>query len=135
VKGRIEAEIDHYPCYVYSLEMIVIEKLRALCQQSPNYSKRMHPTTRARDFYDIYSAITEGGVSLSGSRVGELVVEVFRAKDVDLSLLGALGAQREFHRTDWPAVQGAVRKSLREYDYYFDYVVEEVRALEALWIE
>lgn len=135
VEGRIEAEVDHFPCYVYSLEMIVAEKLRALCQQSPEYAKRVHPTPRARDFYDIYAALTEGAVSVERPRFQELIVRVFEAKTVDLSILGRLEAQREFHRTDWPSVQGAVRKSLRDFDYYFDYVIEEVRTLEPLWIE
>jgi predicted nucleotidyltransferase component of viral defense system len=77
--GKIEAEVDDYVCYVYSLEMIVAEKLRAICQQSPEYGRRRHPTPRARDFYDIHSAINEGGVDLAEPRIHDLV----RAVGVD----------------------------------------------------
>jgi len=135
VVERVEAEVDHYPCYVYSLEMIVAEKIRALCQQAPGYAKRIHATARARDFYDVYAVITEGGVSLADPRFHELVREVFRAKEVDTALISTLESQREFHRSDWASVQDAVRKSLRDYDYYFDYIIEEVRALQPLWVE
>ena len=135
VKGRIETEVDHYTCYVYSLDMIVAEKLRALCQQTPGYGRRAHPTARPRDFYDIVAAITEGGVSFANHSFQELVVEMFRTKEVELELMATIDDQREFHREEWPSVQNAVDRRLRDFDYYFDYVIEEIRILEALWVE
>lgn len=135
VSGRVETEVDHFTCYVYSLEMIVAEKLRAICQQAPNYEKRAHPTPRARDFYDIHAAIVEGGVSFESSSVQTLVVEMFASKEVPLELIGRLDEQRDFHRTEWPAVVNAVSVTLRDFDYYFDYILEEVRVLEPIWVE
>lgn len=135
VLGRVAADLDHYTCYVYSLEMIVAEKLRAICQQAPGYERRAHPTPRARDFYDIHAAIMERGISFASSSVQTLVVEMFAAKDVPLALIGELEGQRDFHRAEWPAVVNAVRTRLRDFDYYFDYVLEEARALEPLWVE
>src|ERR1035441_4071589 len=35
--GKEEHELDNYTIYVYSPEMIAIEKLRAICQQMPEY--------------------------------------------------------------------------------------------------
>jgi hypothetical protein len=43
---------------------------------------------------------------------------------------------RELHRQDWPSVLDTVIDSdLRDFDYYFDRVVELVRGLEPLWKE
>ena len=115
--------------------MIVAEKLRALCQQTPGYGRRAHPTARPRDFYDIVAAITEGGVSFANHSFQELVVEMFRTKEVELELMATIDDQREFHREEWPSVQNAVDRRLRDFDYYFDYVIEEIRILEPLWVE
>jgi predicted nucleotidyltransferase component of viral defense system len=35
--GKIEKELDDYTIYVYTPEMIVVEKLRAICQRMPAY--------------------------------------------------------------------------------------------------
>lgn len=134
VDGRIRVEVDHYGCYVYSLDMIAAEKLRAICQQSPQYERRLHPAPRARDFYDLYAAVTEGNISFASSRFQSLLVPVFKAKEVPLALLGSLEEQREFHRQDWDSVRNAVRTRLREFDYYFDYVLEEINELKPLWV-
>jgi len=51
---KVTFDFDDYPIYVYSPEMIVIEKLRAICQQFPDYTHRGRASARARDFYDIH---------------------------------------------------------------------------------
>ena len=38
---------------VYSKPLLVLEKLRAICQSHPNYKYRNTQSNRARDFYDI----------------------------------------------------------------------------------
>ncbi len=114
--------------------MIAVEKLRAICQQSPNYPLRAHPAPRARDFYDIYAAITEGGVDFASPKVHKLVIDIFKAKSVDIALIREIHERREFHRADWPAVQNAVRVRLRQYDYYFEFVLAEIEKLHSLWI-
>jgi hypothetical protein len=43
--------------------------------------------------------------------------------------------QREVHRPDWPAVVAAVAESLNDFEFYFDFVVEQVATLETLWVE
>jgi len=133
--GKVSYEIGNHKAYVYTVEMIAVEKLRAICQQSPNYRLRRHPTPRARDFYDIYSAITEGGVDFALPHAMDLMRLVFAAKDVDLSLIGEIHEHREFHRVDWPSVQDAVRVRLRQFDYYFDFLLAQIESLDAFWIE
>lgn len=47
--------LDDYSIYGYSPEMFVAEKLRAVCQQMPEYVEIVHlnPRGRARDFLDV----------------------------------------------------------------------------------
>ena len=133
--GKSEMELDHYTIYVYTPAMLVIEKLRAICQQMREYTRRRHPQPRARDFYDIYSLTVNAEINLTDQAHADLAKSVFEAKEVPLSLLGRIADQREFHRPDWPAVQLSVGEQLKEFDFYFDFVVEQAAFLKALWVE
>jgi hypothetical protein len=134
-KGKKEAEIDDYTIYVYTLDMLAIEKLRALCQQLPEYEGRSYKTARARDFYDIYVLVHDAGVNLSAEENVELIREIFAAKKVPLSFMSLLQTTKDFHAPDWPSVQESVTGELRDFDFYFDFVINEVKSLEPLWIE
>lgn len=46
VTGKLELEFDDYTIYVYSPSMIAIEKLRAICQQMPEYPLQRRPSAR-----------------------------------------------------------------------------------------
>lgn len=134
-EGKLEREMDSYTIFVYSPAMIVVEKLRAICQQMPEYPLRSQPGPRARDFYDIWRVITKTGLNLAAPEIIELARHIFAAKRVPLALLGNLSEQREVHRPDWPAVVAAVAETLNDFDFYFDFVLERVAALKALWVE
>jgi len=56
--AKVNIEFGEYSIPVYTLEMIAIEKLRATCQQMPEYGIRGAATQRARDFYDIHLIVT-----------------------------------------------------------------------------
>jgi hypothetical protein len=131
---KMRIEIGSQPCYVYSLPMIAAEKLRAICQQSPLYPLRRHPTPRARDFYDIYITTTEGRVDFGDASTRDLVRRVFAIKDVQLALIGDIPNRREFHRTDWSSVEISVSARLRQFDFYFEFVLGESTKLEPLWV-
>ena len=49
--------VDDLAVYAYSPQMLVAEKLRAICQQMPEYTSylRKHATPRGRDFLDIHT--------------------------------------------------------------------------------
>jgi predicted nucleotidyltransferase component of viral defense system len=134
-EGKVERELDSYTIYVYSPEMIVVEKLRAICQQMPEYTLRNQPSARARDFYDIWRVITATRLNLATPETIELAKHIFAAKRVPLASLAQVSDQREFHRPDWPAVVAAVAENLNNFDFYFDFVVEQVAALKTLWVE
>lgn len=133
--GKVEHELDYYTIYVYSPEMIVVEKLRAICQQMPEYIHKVRGQARARDFYDIHRVMTRRTMDLTTMPSTELIRQMFAAKRVPVALLARLPEQREFHRPDWPDVQTAVAEKLHEFDFYFDFVVTEVERLKPLWHE
>lgn len=136
VTGKVEVELDHYTIYVYSPTMIAIEKLRAICQQMPEYTMQRHPSARARDFYDIHLIASLTGVNLSSPENLDLVRHIFAAKDVPLRLIGRIRDQKEFHRPDWDSVKASANNdAIAEFDDYFDFVVKLVSSLKTLWEE
>lgn len=135
VEGCLEREFDHFSILVYSPEMIVVEKLRAICQQMEAYPHKERRNARARDFYDIYKVVTSCRINLGTAENQELVRNIFDAKQVPLLFLRNIGAERDFHRTDWPAVVDSTEGELEPFDFYFDFVQQQVRLLEPLWME
>lgn len=103
---------------VYSLKMIVIEKLRAICQQMPEYKEKMNVkvSPRPRDFYDIYTIIEENdGLKddLSSSESKKMINEVFKIKDVPVELLERIKFKdtKTFHEKDFGTVIQAIHVS------------------------
>ena len=133
VEGKIDQDLDYVTIRVYTPTMVAAEKLRALCQQMSEYVLRRNRRGRARDFYDIFLAVTGAHVDLQSAESQILITEMFAVKQVPLQLLGKLESQRNFHRPDWPSVTAAVPDQLEEFDFYFDFVLDQVRALEPLW--
>ena len=134
--GKVEKELDNYTIYVYTPEMIAVEKLRAICQQMPAYQLNPHKRARARDFYDIHLLVTAENLDLANGENVALLNDIFRAKDVPVDLLNGMKEQHEMHRLDWPAVRDSVSPPLEDFDFYFSFVLEEVaRILKALRVE
>lgn len=131
-RGYATANVDSYDLHVYTPAMIAAEKLRAVCQQMPEYVQRRNPAPRPRDFYDIHAVVTHAGVRLQDER--ELAWQMFAAKDVPWAFLGLIGRDRDraFHRQGWAAVVESVRGELRDFDFYFDFVAAEATRLHAL---
>jgi predicted nucleotidyltransferase component of viral defense system len=122
-------DIEGAVVYVYSPEMLAIEKLRALCQQVPDYKKiilSMSSKSRARDFYDIYNLTKTFTIDYASSDNIELCKNIFDAKHVPLEFIRLIPDQREFHRQSWESVINTVnqKESLKEFDFYFDFVVD-----------
>lgn len=126
-----EHELDSFTVYAYTLPMIALEKLRAICQQMDEYQQRSNPRARARDFYDIYTAVTSGNLDLTTAENLELLRNIFEAKEVPLELLLKIETTHSYHIVDWPAVELAVSEPLQSFDFYFDFVVGLVNQLKA----
>jgi len=132
--GKNAEELDDYTVYVYTPTMIVFEKLRAICQQMPEYSRflgKSYETARARDFFDIYTVVEHFNINLTTSENLNLLKVIFKAKEVPVNLIGKIKEFREYHRQDFIAVENTVKPNIRikDFDYYCDYVVNKCNEL------
>ena len=138
VEPKTEREVDGYTVFVYSVEMIVAEKLRALCQQMPAYAPVVKRAgrpgaPRARDFLDIHAVVTGRGVDMATVENLRLLRATFDAKKVPLDLLAEIGSTADFHRTSWPSVRDTVHPDfpLEPFEVYFGFVAKLVDRLLA----
>jgi len=94
-----------------------------------------HPSARARDFVDIRVVVEEFSVDVEHPDFRSILKKTFAAKKAPLSLLGEIERYREYHRTDFKAVEDTVKANvvLEPFDSYFDYVVDRCQKLESLW--
>lgn len=126
--GKQAIEIDHFTVFVYTPAMVVCEKMRAICQQTPSYARfvRKNRAARPRDFFDIYEVIQRLGVNVLDEENLDILRNMFRAKRVPVELLRKMHQERDHHRQGWDSVKDTVAPSvrLREYDFYFDFVVD-----------
>lgn len=135
-----EAEIEGgIVIRIYSPEMILIEKLRALCQQMKEYPNRTKKTARAKDFYDIYVLDAHYGIAKKCAADPDpfklLVKNIFGIKSVPVELLYKLEDYRDYHEQDFQSVQNSVIDSggLKPFTFYFDYAINICRIILACY--
>ena len=135
--AKVSSDLDGYRIYVYTPEMIVAEKLRAVCQQTHQYGQQMSRTItpRAKDFVDIYTLIEHFKLVMNEPENQTLISDIFGAKQVPLKLLSDISQMRDFHYQDFPSVANTVRvgQALKPFDFYFGFVMDLVAELEPLW--
>jgi len=106
----------------YSRELLVLEKMRAICQQHPDYVYRSSKN-RARDFYDIYelTANVEDSFALSCSRH---IKKVFGAKEVPLELLSSLWNESfiDEQRRGFNEVKDTVSGVIHDFGVYLEHL-------------
>jgi hypothetical protein len=128
VERKVPMNVDGYTIYVYSPEMIAFEKLRALCQQLPEYVEIIpshSPRARARDFYDIHLIMDYYGIDPTLPDNHSMIQHIFDAKKVPLGFIQLLRANRSLHKEDWKSVMDTVSvdEDMRDFEFYFDYVL------------
>jgi predicted nucleotidyltransferase component of viral defense system len=133
--GKEAKQIEGYTVYVYTTEMIVLEKIRTICQQHPEYrtSVKSHAASaRARDFFDIYTIMQTFPVDFDKPATKELLRAIFDAKQVPLRLIREVASQKDSHSADYPSLKDTVKEGveLQPFDYYFDYVVGLVESID-----
>lgn len=139
VLGKQKVDFDGYVIYVYSPEMIVCEKLRALCQQLPEYGpiiKRDRVgNARARDFVDIFVLMDTLALDLTTEAARETLVAMFETKKVPLEFLDKVTDTYEFHLAGYSSVKDTVSPEfqLKEFDYYFKYTLGLIDQLKPIW--
>lgn len=125
---KVAHELEGFTYYVYPPQLLVFEKVRAICQQMPEYVSIVsthHPRARARDFYDIHSLMEEFDIDLESTESQDVLRQVFDAKKVPVEFLERLGTTQDYHAVDFPAVRSTVTdpSRTRPFAFYFDYVV------------
>lgn len=137
VGAKMSYEVDDLTVYVYTPEMVALEKLRAICQQMPEYTLGVNhgKSARARDFYDISAVISHCDIDLSTTANHELCRQIFAAKEVPLALIAKISDVYDFHLPDWVSVEASAIEKVESFQYYFDFVVETSQLLKALWDE
>jgi len=81
-----DVEIRNAVVRVYPPSLLILEKLRAICQQHPEYPYSMGKN-RARDFYDIYQLFRKHRSEKFFDVLKENLPKVFKAKNVNENLL------------------------------------------------
>lgn len=136
VEPKVQHTLQGIVVFAYSPEMILAEKLRALCQQTPEYCQIVHRgyggTSRAKDFIDIHLLATECKVDITTEANRQLLARIFQAKKVPLELLRKIVEARDFHAASYPAVRDTIKPGFRlqPFDFYFDFVLDLIGQLE-----
>ncbi len=116
IQESVYKNYENFDVKIYTPEMIVCEKLRALCQQTFEYRKSIdserHPKGRARDFYDIYYLVTNFKIDIKNN-LG-LLRSVFSAKQVELSVLQYVESMYKLHKADEASLQATVSPEIYE---------------------
>jgi hypothetical protein len=130
-------EVEGYSVYIYTVEAIIFEKIRAICQQQLEYRNMIKSvraeSTRAKDFYDIYFLSNKFNVDYESKDNFELLEKIFEAKRVPLELISKIRENRSYYKTGFSSVRDTVKGKIEEFDFYFDFVDKKCRILESFW--
>jgi predicted nucleotidyltransferase component of viral defense system len=132
--STINKEIDGFEIQIYTPELILFEKIRAICQQMPTYLEGIGKShdfgrPRPRDFYDIYTILESDKIPdldlKSEENIGHMK-KCFDAKRVPLNLVEEIKNTREFHKQEEAKLKDSIlnKKEYKGFDFYFDYVLQ-----------
>jgi predicted nucleotidyltransferase component of viral defense system len=129
VNQKVAIDVDGYKIYVYTPEMIVFEKLRAICQQIPEYKEviaSFTPRARARDFYDIHLIMEMHKIDPTTKENIDLIQNIFQAKKVPKHFIKEIRNNKAIHADNWYSVIDTIspHEKLQNFDYYFDFVTK-----------
>ena len=136
MKLEIKNEPEKVSTYWYSTEMLVVEKIRAICQQHPDYPHRRKPTSRARDFYDIANLIEkkikDKDLSNFKNKCANLIDPIFKAKQVDKKIIKKIFEPKFVAKMKegWPLVlETTPNRGKHEFEIYVDILEEFVNSI------
>lgn len=132
-EGKKIVDVDGAVFFVYTPEMIVLEKLRALCQSTPEY-KNIIPTAsvkgRARDFYDIWNICQNYSIDFTSDENREMLKHIFDAKRVPLEYLDFIEKYKDLQKEDWLTVEDTITAENKGYDFYFNFTLQCIKELQ-----
>jgi len=107
----------------YSRALLVVEKLRAVCQQHPDYPYR-GKKNRTRDLVDIYHLTKDHQTEGFLEECKRELPKSFAAKEVDVGFLKALYDEAfvEMLRDGFPQVKDTLKGSAYPFETYLEYV-------------
>lgn len=125
---RIKERINDVDVYLYSPLMIIYEKIRASCQQLPQYKIGMNKK-RARDLFDIYTILTNiNYIDLYDEILNPnnlyIIRKMFDLKGVSLNLITKIEEIKEELREDYESKvipQVPRNQSVPDFDYLFSF--------------
>lgn len=136
--GKEPYDVEGYTIFVYTPLMIVLEKMRAICQQVPEYGpiiNTMKRRPRAKDFFDIYTIMQKfPDIDVTSEKSIDILKNIFEVKRVPIDFLMKMKEQREFHRPDFESVKTTVTAGtvVESFDFYFDFVVGLVHKIQSV---
>ena len=114
----------------YTREALVLEKMRAICQQHPTYEYSKRTKNRARDFVDIYSlTLNFDDAFLEACKIH--IEFIFEAKKVPLKLLSCYWDEEfiEIQRRGFAEVVDSLKKKAYPFDVYLEHLRYFTKAL------
>lgn len=130
ISNKKGIKIEGYTVYIYPPELLVFEKLRAICQQTPEYREivKSHPASgRARDFYDIQTICENFDIDVSSDESKQIIKSVFEAKRVPIDFIRKIRGYKDLHAQDFSQVLDTVspaeRETMESFDFYFEFVL------------
>lgn len=132
--SKRKVDLDGVILYVYTPEMIIIEKIRALCQSMPEYSSIV-PTAkvkgRARDFYDIWNLCRNFKIDFESEKNKTMLIDIFNAKQVPIEFLDLLEHNKDLQRENWSSVESTIPiDDNKGYDFFFNFLQEKIKLLK-----
>ncbi len=122
--GSVETiKVKNTDVRVYSRTLLLLEKMRAICQQHPDYPLKA-VDQRARDYYDIERlwnvVLTERAAADFIADCAKHIEQVFAAKGVDIGLLAKIFDEDfvSLQKAGWSAVEATTTGKLEAFDYY-----------------
>lgn len=138
-----EFDLDGLTIYVYSPLMIIYEKIRAICQQLPDYKLVSNKTARARDLYDIYTLLTNKNLTnlledVLNPQNFYILEKIFKVKDVDLNSMTKIDINKNILKEDYEDTvipQIPSNDSKPDFDYLFNYNVDLFNKINSIRLD
>lgn len=130
-ESKKRVDLDGAILYVYTPEMIVFEKIRALCQSIPEYQEVI-PTARvkgrARDFYDIWNICRKFDIDFQSDVNRKMLLNIFNAKRVPLEFLDLLESHKDLQLQNWESVAATIPVDHNKgFEFFFNFLMEKIK--------
>lgn len=132
--------VDDFTVPMYTLNMIMYEKIKAICEQVPKKGTK----SRAKDYYDVFiihNHLLDNPDKLDHALGSEecriYMSKCFESASLDLDILDRISEARDSHKSSFEILRETLREpyrsELKEFDFYAGYVEYLVLGLKSSW--